>query len=88
MYKKVGGGGGKNIPPTSKVGGGEVPPLPPPPLTTPMKYFCKRMIKNDSISIIGLRSPILKSTVQSETSLNRPALGPKIMASLEGWPVL
>jgi hypothetical protein len=24
----------------------------------------------------------------SETSQNRPALGPKIMASLEGWPVL
>jgi hypothetical protein len=26
--------------------------------------------------------------IYSETSQNRPALGPKNMASLEGWPVL
>jgi hypothetical protein len=26
--------------------------------------------------------------IYSETSQNRPALGPKIMAGLEGWPVL
>jgi hypothetical protein len=35
-----------------------------------------------------LNTEIYSTMFYSETSQNRPALGPKIMAGLEGWPVL
>jgi hypothetical protein len=51
----------------------------------------KELTKQQKKHLMELVTQLLQSNAYiqySETSLNWPALGPKNMASLEGWPVL